>query len=234
LKSGGKPAIFRQACMNNHNRSNARNGLARLTAAASLLAAVLLIAPPMNAAPESTNAPQKLEVATIGGGCFWCAEAVFQRIPGVKSVVSGFAGGTTPDPTYEQVCTGNTGHAEVVQIEFDPSILSYDKLLEIFWEAHDPTTLNRQGNDAGPQYRSIILYSNEAQKNAAEKSMKEAAKHFSSPITTQIVPLDKFYPAEKYHQNYYNEHQTQGYCQFVIRPKLRKLIDEGVVPADKK
>jgi peptide-methionine (S)-S-oxide reductase len=234
LKFGGKPAIFPPACMNNHNQSNVCTRLPRLLAAASLLAAVLLITPPMNAAPESTNAPQKLEVATIGGGCFWCAEAVFQRIPGVKSVVSGFAGGTTPNPTYEQVCTGDTGHAEVVQIQFDPSILSYDKLLEIFWEAHDPTTLNRQGNDAGTQYRSIILYSDEAQKIAAEKSMKEAAKHFSSPIVTQIVPLTKFYPAEQYHQNYYNEHQTQGYCQFVIRPKLRKLIDEGVVPADKK
>jgi peptide-methionine (S)-S-oxide reductase len=188
----------------------------------------------MNAAPESTNAPQKLEVATIGGGCFWCAEAVFQRIPGVKSVVSGFAGGTTPNPTYEQVCTGATGHAEVVQIEFDPALITYDKLLEVFWEAHDPTTLNRQGNDAGTQYRSIILYSNEAQKSAAEKSKAEAARHFSSPITTQIVSLTKFYPAEKYHQNYYNEHRSRPYCQMVIGPKLRKLIDAGVVPADKK
>jgi peptide-methionine (S)-S-oxide reductase len=234
LKFGGEAAIFRQVCMNNHNHSSAWNGLACLSAVASLIAGALLIAPPMNAAPESTNAPQKLEVATIGGGCFWCAEAVFQRIPGVKSVVSGFAGGTTPNPTYEQVCTGDTGHAEVVQIEFDPSIISYDKLLEVFWEAHDPTTLNRQGNDSGTQYRSIILYSTEAQKNAAEKSKTEAARHFSSPITTQIVPLTKFYSAEKYHQNYYNEHQSQGYCQFIIRPKLRKLIEAGVVPADKK
>jgi peptide-methionine (S)-S-oxide reductase len=234
LKFGGKVAIFRQLCMNNHSHSNARSGLVRLSAAASLFASVLMIAPPMNAAPESTNAPQKLQTATFGGGCFWCAEAVFQRIPGVKSVVSGFAGGTTLNPTYEQVCTGDTGHAEVVQIEFNPAIITYDKLLEVFWEAHDPTTLNRQGNDTGTQYRSIILYSNEAQKIAAEKSKAEAARHFSSPITTQIVPLTKFYPAEKYHQNYYNEHQGQGYCQFVIRPKLRKLIDAGVVPADKK
>jgi peptide-methionine (S)-S-oxide reductase len=234
LKCGGKTAIFRQRCMNNRSHSNTRSRLTRLSAAASLFAGVLLIAHPMNAAPESTNAPQKLEVATIGGGCFWCAEAVFQRIPGVKSVVSGFAGGTTPNPTYEQVCTGDTGHAEVVQIEFDPSLITYDKLLEVFWEAHDPTTLNRQGDDAGTQYRSIILYSNEAQKSAAEKSKAEAARHFSSPITTQIVPLTKFYPAEKYHQNYYNEHQNRNYCQFVIRPKLRKLIDAGIVPADKK
>jgi len=220
--------------MNNHCHFSARSRLARLSAAASLFASVLLIAHPMNAAPESTNAPQKLEIATFGGGCFWCAEAVFQRIPGVKSVVSGFAGGTTPNPTYEQVCTGDTGHAEVVQIQFDPLLITYDKLLEVFWEAHDPTTLNRQGNDSGTQYRSIILYSNEAQKRAAEKSKAEAARHFSSPITTQIVALTKFYPAEKYHQNYYNEHQSQNYCQFIIRPKLRKLIDAGVVPADKK
>ena len=217
-----------------HSHFNARSGLARLSAAASLFATALQFATSMNAAPESTNAPQKLEAATFGGGCFWCAEAVFQRIPGVKSVVSGFAGGATPNPTYEQVCTGDTGHAEVVRIEFDPSLITYDKLLEVFWEAHDPTTLNRQGNDAGTQYRSIILYSNEAQKSAAEKSKAEAARHFSSPITTQIVPLTKFYPAEKYHQNYYNEHQSQNYCQFIIRPKLRKLIDAGVVPADKK
>ena len=220
--------------MNNHRQFNARSRLAPLPAAASLFASALLIAHPMNAAPESTNAPQKLEVATIGGGCFWCAEAVFQRIPGVKSVVSGFAGGTTPNPTYEQVCTGDTGHAEVVQIKFDPSLITYDKLLEVFWEAHDPTTLNRQGNDLGTQYRSIILYSNEAQKRAAEKSKAEAGRNYASPITTQIVPLTQFFPAEKYHQNYYNGHQSEGYCQFVIRPKLRKLIDAGVVPADKK
>jgi peptide-methionine (S)-S-oxide reductase len=219
--------------MNNPRPPNTRNGLLRLLAVASLFAGVLLTASPMNAAPESTNAPQKLEVATFGGGCFWCAEAVFQRIPGVKSVVSGFAGGTTPHPTYEQVCAGDTGHAEVVQIRFDPSVISYDKLLEVFWEAHDPTTLNRQGNDHGTQYRSIILYSNEAQKAAAEKSKAEAARHLSAPITTQIVPLSDFYPAEKYHQNYYNEHQSQGYCQFIIRPKLRKLIDAGVVPPGK-
>jgi peptide-methionine (S)-S-oxide reductase len=220
--------------MKNHSHSIVRGRLARLSATASLLASVLLIAPPMNAGPESTNAPQKLEIATFGGGCFWCAEAVFQRIPGVKSVISGYAGGSTPNPTYDQVCTGITGHAEVVQIEFDPSIITYDKLLEVFWEAHDPTTLNRQGNDSGPQYRSIILYSNEAQKSAAEKSKAETARHLSSPITTEIALLRKFYPAEKHHQNYYNEHQDQNYCQFVIRPKLRKLIDAGVVPADKK
>lgn len=219
--------------MHNDNHDITGKGWPRLLAA-GLIAAVSLLASSMNAAPDSTNAPQKLETATIGGGCFWCAEAVFQRIPGVKSVVSGFAGGTTPNPTYEQVCTGETGHAEVVQITFDPAVISYGKLLEIFWEAHDPTTLNRQGNDAGTQYRSIILYSNEAQKNAAEKSKAEAQKQFTSPITTQIVPLTHFYSAEQYHQNYYNLHKTQGYCQFIIGPKLRHLIDAGVIPADKK
>lgn len=220
--------------MNNHDLCNAWGRLVRLAAGIGLIAAVLMIAPRMNAAPDTTNGPEKLEVATIGGGCFWCAEAVFQRIPGVKSVVSGFAGGTTPNPSYEEVCTGQTGHAETIRIKFDPAVISYDKLLEIFWEAHDPTTLNRQGNDVGTQYRSIILYSNEAQKLAAEKSKAEAQKHFSKPITTQIVPLTHFYPAEEYHQNYFNLHKDQGYCQFVIGPKLRKLIDEGVIPQDKK
>jgi peptide-methionine (S)-S-oxide reductase len=188
----------------------------------------------MKADPSSTNAPAKLQTATFGGGCFWCAEAVFQRIPGVKSVRSGFAGGTTVNPSYKDVCNGDTGHAEVIQIQFDPSVISYDKLLEIFWEAHDPTTLNRQGHDVGTQYRSIILYSDEAQKQAAEKSKAEAQPHFSSPIVTQIVPLTKFYSAEDYHQDYYNQHQDQGYCQVVIGPKLRKLIKEGVIPSDQK
>ena len=163
------------------------------------------------------------EVATLGGGCFWCMEAEFQRIPGVISVTSGFAGGTKPNPTYKEVCTGETGHAEVTQIEFDPQKISYEKLLDYFWDAHDPTTLNRQGADTGTQYRSIILYTTEAQKAAAEKSKAEAQKHFKSPIVTEIVPLQKFYKAEDYHQNYYNDNPNQGYCQFVIRPKVEKL-----------
>jgi peptide-methionine (S)-S-oxide reductase len=175
-----------------------------------------------------------LETATIGGGCFWCAEAVFQRIHGVKSVTSGFAGGTVPNPSYEQVCTGKTGHAEVIQLTFDPAVLSYDKLLEIFWEAHDPTTLNRQGNDEGTQYRSIILYANDAQKKAAEDSKARAAKRFKDPIVTEIVPLKAFYSAEDYHQDYYNLNKNKnGYCQFVITPKLKKLIEEGVIPQGK-
>jgi peptide-methionine (S)-S-oxide reductase len=209
------------------------NGIARFLTA-SLFVAILCVAQFMDAAPDANTGPQKLETATFGGGCFWCAEAVFQRIPGVKSVTSGFAGGTTANPSYEDVCTGTTGHAEVIQLKFDPSVISYDQLLGVFWEAHDPTTLNRQGNDAGTQYRSIILYSNEAQKLAAEKSKAQAAKNFTSPIVTEIVPLTKFYPAEDYHQNYYNLHKGQGYCQFVIGPKLRKLIHAGVIPADTK
>jgi peptide-methionine (S)-S-oxide reductase len=209
-------------------------GLCGLLLLIAALALSLFMPAGVNAEPPPTNAPAKLETATFGGGCFWCAEAVFQRIPGVKSVISGFAGGTTPNPSYEQVCTGDTGHAEVIQLQFDPAVISYEKLLEIFWEAHDPTTLNRQGNDVGTQYRSIILYSDEAQRAAAEKSKTQAQSHFSSPIVTQIVPLAKFYSAEDHHQNYYNQHSHQNYCQFVIRPKLRKLIQEGVIPSDKK
>jgi peptide-methionine (S)-S-oxide reductase len=191
------------------------------------------LAPVMNAQTQPANAPAKTETATIGGGCFWCAEAVFQRIPGVKSVTSGFAGGTVANPSYEQVCTGTTGHAEVIQLKFDPSVISYDKVLEIFWEAHDPTTLNQQGADHGTQYRSIILYSDEAQKKAAEASKAKAAKRFKNPIVTEIVPLKAFYSAEDYHQNYYNLNKNQGYCQFIITPKLKKLISEGVIPQGK-
>jgi peptide-methionine (S)-S-oxide reductase len=163
------------------------------------------------------------ETATLGGGCFWCTEAIFQMLPGVKSVASGYGGGTTENPTYKEVCTGNTGHAEVIQVTYDPQVVSYEKILETFWDAHDPTTLNRQGHDSGTQYRSIILYNNEAQKVAAEKSKAEAQKHFSSPIVTQIVPLKKFYKAEGYHQDYYRSNPDQPYCRFVIRPKVEKF-----------
>jgi len=206
---------------------------ARLLAllAAGVLPGLLPLA--MNAQTPSTNAPAKTETATFGGGCFWCAEAVFQRIPGVKSVTSGFAGGTVPNPTYQQVCAGDTGHAEVIQIKFDPSVLPYSKLLEIFWEAHDPTTLNRQGADTGTQYRSIILYNDPSQQKIAEASKSIAQKNFKDPIVTQIVPLKAFYPAEDYHQNYYNLNKNAGYCQFVITPKLKKLIQEGVIPQGK-
>jgi peptide-methionine (S)-S-oxide reductase len=163
------------------------------------------------------------EFAYLGGGCFWCVEAVFQRIPGVISITSGYAGGTTENPSYEQVCTGTTGHAETTRIEFDPQKISYAKLLGYFWDAHDPTTLNQQGADVGTQYRSIILYSDDAQKAAAETSKAEAQKNFRKTIVTEIVPLKKFYPAEKYHQNYYNDNPDQGYCRVVIRPKVEKI-----------
>ena len=172
------------------------------------------------AEPES-----KTETATFGGGCFWCMEAVFERIAGVKKVTSGYAGGTVRRPTYEDVCTGLTGHAEVIQVEYDPDKISFEKLLQVFWIAHDPTTLNRQGPDFGTQYRSIILYRDEAQKEAARKSYEEmtAAGTFRNPIVTELVPLKVFYPAEAYHQNYYRRHRNDAYCQAEIVPKLRKL-----------
>ena len=163
------------------------------------------------------------ETATLGGGCFWCTEAIYQMIPGVKSVASGYAGGTKENPTYKEVCTGTTGHAEVIQVVYDPKVVSYDKILETFWDAHDPTTLNRQGNDAGTQYRSVIFYNNDAQKAAAEKSKAAAQKHFDKPIVTQIVPLTKFYKAEDYHQDYYRNNSNQGYCRAIIRPKVEKF-----------
>lgn len=172
---------------------------------------------------EGRSMEQQLETATFGGGCFWCVEAVFEKVDGVNSVVSGYAGGTRPDPRYEEVSTGATGHAEVVQIHFDPSVVTYEKLLEIFWTAHDPTTPNRQGADFGAQYRSIILYGNEQQKRAAEKSIKEAAVAFDEPITTEIKPLARFYKAEEYHQDYFRRNPNAPYCVNVIRPKLKKL-----------
>ncbi len=176
--------------------------------------------------PTETN---KIEIADLGGGCFWCMEAVFERLPGVISVTSGFAGGTTPNPTYEQVCTETTGHAEVTQIEFDPAKISYAKLLDVFWQAHDPTTLNRQGADVGTSYRSIILYRDEEQKRIAEKSKAEAQTNFKHPIVTQIVPLKHFYKAENYHQEYYDNNSSAPYCQIVIAPKLHKLEKEKVI-----
>ncbi len=185
----------------------------------------------LSALAQSTNAmnTNKIESATFGGGCFWCMEAVFERLPGVKSVASGFAGGQTANPTYEQVCTGTTGHAEVTQIEFDPAKISYEKLLDVFWQAHDPTTLNRQGADEGTQYRSLILYHDETQKLAAERSKVAAQKNFKHPIVTEIVPFTKFYPAEKHHQQFYDNNTNYGYCRMVIAPKLEKLEKEKVI-----
>lgn len=180
---------------------------------------------------QSTNAmnTNKTEIATFGGGCFWCMEAVYERLPGVISVTSGFAGGHTENPTYHEVCTGTTGHAEVTQIEFDPAKISYAKLLEVFWQAHDPTTLNRQGADEGTQYRSIILYHDEKQKLLAEKSKLAAQADYLKPIVTEIVPFKKFYPAEDYHQGYYDANSNAPYCQAVISPKLRKLEHKEVI-----
>ncbi len=162
----------------------------------------------------------------LGGGCFWCLEAVFDRLPGVASVESGYAGGEEPNPSYEEVCSGQTGHAEVVRIEFDPENLSIAELLDIFWRAHDPTTRNRQGADVGSQYRSIILFQNEKQKKTALESRSSAQANFSNPIVTEIEPLTHFYPAESYHQKYFQRNPQAPYCTFVIQPKLDKLQSE--------
>jgi peptide-methionine (S)-S-oxide reductase len=171
------------------------------------------------------NQELSLEVATVAGGCFWCIEGVFREVKGVKNVVSGYTGGTTINPTYEQVCTGNTGHAESVQVSFDPSKLSYREILEIFFSVHDTTTLNRQGADLGTQYRSAIFYHNEQQKQVAEELIGELNKAdlWSKPIVTQVVSLDTFNTAEDYHQEYFSRHPEQAYCQMVISPKISKF-----------
>ena len=175
----------------------------------------------------SMNAEAKSERATLGGGCFWCVEAVYQTVPGVLGVISGYAGGHVENPSYEDVCTGRTGHAEVVQVEFDPNQISYEQIVDLFWKAHDPTTLNRQGADEGTQYRSIILYEDEAQKAAAERSKKAAQAHFKDPFVTEIVPLRAFYPAEKYHQDFYKHNPDYPYSRAVIRPKLDKFLESN-------
>ena len=167
----------------------------------------------------------QLETTTLGGGCFWCVEAIYQDVVGVQQVVSGYAGGRVKNPSYQQVCTGTTGHAEVVQITFDPAVLSFEDILYIFWRTHDPTTVNRQGADVGTQYRSIILYHNEAQRAIAEKSKQEtdASGLWPEPIVTQIAPFDTFYQAEGYHQDYYRSNPYQPYCMMVIDPKVKKF-----------
>ena len=169
-----------------------------------------------------------LETAVLGGGCFWCIEAVFQQVKGVSRVESGYAGGDVEDPTYEQVCSGNTGHAEVVRVLFDPGEISYRKLLEIFFYVHDPTTLNRQGNDVGTQYRSIILYTGPEQEKTARELINELEeqKFFTDPVVTQLEPLKVFYKAEDYHQSYYENNEAQPYCQLVISPKVEKFQDK--------
>lgn len=165
------------------------------------------------------------EKATFGGGCFWCTEAIFRSLKGVEAVESGYSGGKTKNPTYNEVCTGETGHAEVIQITFDPKTISFRELLEVFWETHDPTTLNRQGADVGTQYRSAVFYHSPEQKEIAEKYKEELNKEnvFGKPVITEITAFDKFYKAENYHQDYFANNRSQGYCQFVIVPKLEKF-----------
>jgi peptide-methionine (S)-S-oxide reductase len=166
-----------------------------------------------------------MEHALFGAGCFWCVEAVFQNLKGVEKVVSGYAGGRNKNPTYKEVCSGMTGHAEVIDIAFDPAVISYKELLEIFWKTHDPTTLNRQGADTGTQYRSVIYYHNDEQKQLAEeyKQKLNDGHAFPNPVVTEITAAPEFYPAENYHQNYYNQHGHEPYCQFVAKPKVDKV-----------
>jgi peptide-methionine (S)-S-oxide reductase len=184
---------------------------------------------PMSNDPAATQpatrptVPPGAEVVTFGAGCFWCTEAVYRQIPGVLSATSGYMGGTKVNPTYEDVCTGRTGHAEVVQVVFDPKQVTFEKVLEVFWHAHNPTTLNRQGHDSGTQYRSAIYYTSDAQRDAAIKSKEEYGKALQDPIVTEITKASAFYPAELYHQDYYTLNKDNPYCQAVIAPKLKKL-----------
>lgn len=175
--------------------------------------------------PAMSTPSDKLETIYLGEGCFWCTEAFFQRVNGVVSVESGYGGGFVENPTYEQVCDKNTGHVELAKVVFDPAVVSIDEILEIFWKTHDPTTLDQQGNDIGPQYKSVVYYVTETQKQIAEKYKEALDKSgaFSAPIVTTIEPFKNYYPAENYHQNYYNNNTNQGYCRFVIAPKLEKF-----------
>ncbi len=195
-----------------------------------IISSILLSASSIKINSEKGNSSKmedsnKTERATFGGGCFWCVEAIYEELKGVISVTAGYSGGDVENPTYEQVCTGNTGHAEAAQIIFNPEVISYKELLEVFWKTHDPTTLNRQGNDIGTQYRSVIFYENEGQKKIAEKykDKLDKSESFKDPIVTEIVPLEHFYIAENYHQDYYEQNKTQPYCRFVITPKLDKF-----------
>jgi peptide-methionine (S)-S-oxide reductase len=195
----------------------------------------ILTSPAVEAPSKPQSEKPKMEIATIAGGCFWCLETTLGRVVGVEKVISGYTGGKTKDPTYEEVCSGLTGHAEAVQITFDPSIISYEKILDVFFALHDPTTLNAQGGDHGTQYRSAIYYHDDAQKAAAEKSKKalDASGHYSKPAVTEITKLGVWYPAEAYHQNYFNEHMPKGtgnlgYLCNVVAPKVEKLKKLGI------
>lgn len=174
---------------------------------------------------KKTMEPNELKTITFGAGCFWCTEAVFLNVNGVTKVVSGYSGGKVKNPSYREVCTGSTGHAEVTQITYNPKVVPYEDLLEVFWNTHDPTTLNKQGADEGTQYRSVVFYTNEEEKKVAQayKKQLEASRVYPNPIVTEISPLINFYPAEDYHQNYYELNPNQGYCQYVIRPKVDKF-----------
>jgi peptide-methionine (S)-S-oxide reductase len=184
---------------------------------------VSLLTLPLIMKAQTSESVTQYDVITLGGGCFWCTEAVFERLEGVHSVVSGYMGGAVENPTYQQVTTGDTGHAEVIQVTFDPAVIALDRLLEWFWLAHDPTTLNRQGADVGTQYRSVIFYRDDNQRAVAEASKQAAQKQSRRPIVTEISPAGPFYRAEDYHQDYFNRNQMAPYCQVVIRPKLDKL-----------
>lgn len=199
---------------------------------------ILLLAVTFAACSQPTNSTKKMtmnndaipkdvktDTATFGEGCFWCTEAFFQRLEGVYTVMSGYGGGFVENPTYEQVCDKNTGHIEIARIVYDPAKITYDELLEVFWKTHDPTTLDQQGGDVGPQYKSVVFYHNEEQKKKAEhyKETLNKSGAWDKPIVTAIEPFKNFYPAEKYHQNYYNDNKNQGYCRFVITPKLEKF-----------
>ncbi|HEX8772986.1 MAG TPA: peptide-methionine (S)-S-oxide reductase MsrA [Pyrinomonadaceae bacterium] len=174
---------------------------------------------------EQVDRPRGREVATLGGGCFWCTEAVFDELRGVERVESGYSGGASPNPTYQQVCSGTTGHAEVVQVTFDPQVVSFREILEVFFTVHDPTTLNRQGADVGTQYRSVIFYHDEEQRRVAEEVIKEldGEKLWDGPIVTQLVPFEAFYEAEDYHQEYFKQNGSQPYCRMVVAPKVAKF-----------
>lgn len=186
----------------------------------------------MTTASAAPAPSPKLESLVLGGGCFWCTEAAYELLPGVKAVVSGYAGGHVANPTYEQVCGKRTGHAEVIRIEFDPAVVSLERLLDYFWHVHNPTQAGGQGNDQGPQYRSIILYATPAQQAAAEASKARAAREFRDPITTEIAPLGKFWAAEPEHQDYFRRNPKAGYCAYVIAPKVKKL--EKQIAAERK
>lgn len=205
----------------------------------ALLVATLTACTPMNSNTSSadlsgsTGTSGATETAVFANGCFWCTEAVFERVPGVRRVISGYTGGRVPNPTYKEVCEGTTGHAEATRIEFDPTVVSYERLLEIFFDSHDPTTLNRQGADEGTQYRSAIFYANEAQQAAAARAKVAAQAHWDDPIVTEITPLGIFYDAEDYHQDYFKNNPNAGYCTFVIKPKVKKLQQKGTISAER-